>query len=180
MKALITRILAVTFTTLIVYSNASASLIGDTINARWQFGNIFDDNQNFLVGLGSEGQWLNMVNIDISGSAINIDYPSGIAQQIGGTIWTFSSLEWVGPEGPGKITSVTPSTNWVNWNNNFVSFGDDYIRIDFLNTVLFGEAGNFLSLRIEAAHVGLPEPSTLGLISIGLAGIAWARRRKIT
>lgn len=157
-------------------ATASANLIGDTITARWQFPPaFFDQSDNFLVGPGIEGNPWVSVTLDVSESSIDIDFLDLVIGQSEMTIWTFSSLDWLGT--PGQIVGVVASTNWVGWSDDFISFGDDFVRIDFLNAVTFDGESDFLSLDLIVRHRAVPEPTTLLLLGLGLAALGFSRRR---
>ena len=165
--------LIVTLVSSLICVSASASLIGDTINARWQFG-ATDLNDDFVVGPGIEGNpWLG-IYLDISESAISIDVvddgATGIVETV---VWTFSSLDWVGT--PGVIVDVTPSTNWVDWSDDFVTFGENFVRVEFLNDVSFDASNDFLFLDIEATHI--PEPTAAVLAVAAIFFVVGRRRR---
>lgn len=155
-------------------SNAYAGLMGDTINARWQYLPSFDQNFDYVVGPGIEGSpWVN-ANLDVSDSGIDIDFESQFIGQGEGTVWTFSSLDF----GGAIIDSVVASTNWVNWSDSFISFGTDFIQIDFLNDVDWDGANNFFSLDIRTSSTSVPEPSSLVLLTLGIFGLIF--RKKLT
>ena len=161
----------------LVASPAFAGLIGGEIQARWQFER-FDQTETFLVGPGPEGPWRE-TNLDIDDSSISIDYRGNAIGQAKGTVWTFSDLDWV--ETPGEIVGVSASTNWNGWSDDFVSFGADYVRVDFPNGVNFDSTSDFLLLDLDARHPGavIPEPSAALLFAIGtiVAGSGIRRRR---
>ncbi len=156
---------------------ASASLIGDDIDARWQFvPGGFDFSETFTVGPGIEGNpWVNTL-LDISASAISIDYDgAGFTGQGVGSIFTFSDLDWVGT--PGHIVDVLVSTNWIGFDDSFITFGTDWIEIDFLDDVSFDGGTDFFVMEIVASHNNpIPEPMTLSLLGMGIAGLAVRRR----
>lgn len=152
--------------------SASASLIGDEIDARWQFETV-DQTTTYLVGPGIEGDpWVGFATLDIDANSFGVDYTDpNIVGQADGTVWTFSDLDWIGT--PGEIIGFDVSTNWTGWSDDFVTFGTDFVRVDFLNNVGFDGNTDFWVLELETKHdVVIPEPSAaltfgLGAIVVG-------------
>lgn len=158
---------------------ARASLIGDEVTATWTvMRNGFIDVNTFVASDGIDllGDWALGHNLDVLDSAIEVDFP--FATGLGpGVLWEFTSLDWVGMD--GSIANVTVDTNYVGWSDSFLSFGPNSISIDFSNRVQFPQSDLF-RINITAEHVSaLPEPSSLSLLLIGLAGTILVRLRKI-
>jgi len=158
---------------------ASATLIGDDIDARWRWSNSgFDETMTYTVGAGvEESNWVGLAAIlDIADSSISVDFGSnsGVAGLLTNVNWTFSDLDWIGT--PGHIVSVVVSTNYTGWDDSFVTFGDDWVDIFFGNDVNLDDDNDFFVIEIEATHDPIPEPMTLSLLGMGIAGLA-ARRR---
>ena len=163
---------------LLLAGNVSAGLIGDTINGRWQY-NTFDENEDHLVIDGIETtSWIGNVTLDVSDSAIELMFHSNVSAQSVDTIWTFSSLD-LGT----AIASVSASTNWGDWDDSFISFGADFIQIDFLNDINIDSSGNnYLILDINPSAVpdstAVPAPASFALLIFGLAGIIRHQKTK--
>lgn len=103
-------------------------------------------------------------------------------------LW-LEGLEWVGV--PGTISGVTVDLSSdilgllagltvSDFGTDGVS-GESFIHINFPGIdagffPLFGLA----FLNIETAHGQVPEPATLALFAIGLAGLGFARRKRMT
>ena len=172
------RILVVLALCAVLAVPAPASLIGDMIDARWQFPpSSFDVTDTLLVGPGIEtASWAGTsATLDIGASTIAVDFTdTNFNALAAGVNWTFSDLDWVGS--PGHIVFVSVSTNWVGWDDNYVTFGDDWIDINFQNAVGYNAARDEFEITIEAIHDPIPEPMTLSLLGMGIAGLA-ARRR---
>lgn len=121
MKRLVCLISVVAFAFLFS-APAGATLIGDEVNARWQYPpGAFDENETFTVGAGAETtDWIGSEGtLDFGASSI-VFTPSTLAIGLGsGVIWTFSSLDF-NPQ--AVIASVAAITNWSGWSNSFISF----------------------------------------------------------
>ena len=145
-------------------SSANADLVGDVVVARWQFpATGFDVIDEFLVVAGPEGVWPSTsptAELDISSSSISVDYFDFFPGQTAGTIWTFSSLDWQGE--PRNLVDVNVETNWDGWDESFVSFGDDFLEVNFANDVFFDGANDSWVANLEFASV--PEPSSAVLL----------------
>ena len=58
--------------------------------------------------------------------------------------------------------------------------GRNLISIDFHNEMKFDPVTDFLVINIEARHIPLiPEPMTLSLLGMGIAGLASRRNRHV-
>jgi hypothetical protein len=90
---------------------------------------------------------------------------------------TFSGLDFAGA--PAGITGISVTSVWNNAMPFTVSHDVHSVTIQFDTTnQVFGAIGNYIDIQLEVAQPVVPEPATLGLIGMGLAGIAAARKRR--
>lgn len=157
---------------------AGATLIGDEVNARWQYPpGAFDENETFTVGAGAETtNWASSGGtLDFGVSSIVFTPGSTAFGLVLGVIWTFSSLDF-NPQ--AVIASVAAITNWSGWSNSFISFTNNSITVNFANGITYGSVDRSLTLNITTRQTEIPEPTTMALLGAGAAGLI-ARRRRI-
>ena len=142
------------------------TLIGDTIEARWEYPfSGFDQTDSIVVGAGPEGFWPSgseVVTLDVASSSISVDYIAQVFGIVSTVVWTFSSLDF---DPVANITDVSVETNWTNWDDDFLSFGDDFVRVDFLESVRFDSSTDVWVLTIET----IPEPAAITLLALASA-----------
>ncbi|MDI9244651.1 PEP-CTERM sorting domain-containing protein [Marinobacter sp. CHS3-4] len=160
--------------------SANASLIGDTVTFNTYFPNdgALTSSQDFLVtnsvecaGCASAGFVLADQTLDIG--ADFIEFQSGFTTGFSGpdAIFEFTGLDWVG--GLGELVGFNLTTNFANVADSAVAFTGNSIEIDIGNS---GQ-GTFWRLDLRVAY-DVPEPGTLALLGLGLAGLGFFRRRQ--
>lgn len=160
---------------------ASPLLLGETIETTYLFpntGTIFSASVSTVVGAGTELLgFAGLANIDFSDTNILITMirpggPNNVAfdgfrfADVGGTIPAFTSVV------------INAATNVTGFNATHLSFGPDFVLVNLANlTVATGEV---ISLDLNRSVSQVPEPTTLLLLSVGLAGVLgcrWGKRK---
>ena len=157
-----------------VSTTANATLIGDMITCNG-ISYTCDVGSN-TVGAGPEFaidfNGFPRFNVDVDASSISI---IAVTNVITGTIFeiTIGDLDWVGMS--GEIVGITNfSSNAVGITLSDITVNPHSIDID-LNDAEWDLAA-VTSFDLVTRHI--PEPGTLALFGLGLAGLGFARRRK--
>lgn len=174
------KLLAFVFTFAAIGAGA-APLLGSTVNYQYYFpdaSSAYGDasNGNHVVGAGVEISNVagNLATLDLTANQIIVDFS---------TAATFSSVNFSGfkiTDILGQIdafTSVTidAATNMAGLDASRISFGDDFFSVNWQG--LSFNSNTFVVLNIGTAST-VPEPGSLALLGLGLAGVAMARKRK--
>ncbi len=152
---------------------AKATLIGDEVNLE-----IFANGQSVsglltaTVGNGVEFNPQNRLTFDVGASSIEIVSlipPAGFAANID---FVFTGLDWVGEAGVIADVLLDPVQGIGS-----VSFTEDSVTFSVLEFDRVSP-GVLASIELVTRHASVPEPATLALLGLGMAGLAAVRQRR--
>ena len=190
----------------LITNPTQASLIGDTVHGNFQLDpnitvvgtppppeNLFDSlagsGSTAVVDLGPEFVYDGTeiyIAADLSGETLILDYiwqgpiqtPLGpLTATIPRHFLEFTDLDWVGA--PGTIVGF----NLVSGSTPILAsygHGADSLLVQFDEFVLDAPGSFHLEFDIEVQHnttPPIPEPATLTLMGLGIAGLAYRRRK---
>lgn len=120
--------------------------------------------------------------VDILSSSIEISFPfgPGNAAEFSTGELILGSLNWVDfPD--AEITGFELDiVNVEGLQEADITTGPDFVTIDMTDTRWFTDSGSVTgraTITLETNHAAVPEPTTLALLGIGLAGIGFARKK---
>jgi len=76
------------------------------------------------------------------------------------------------------LSNIAVATDIRNWDIARLSYGNDYVNIQFAGDGFSSIDAGYLDLDLTFGTASVPEPSIIALFAAGLFGIGFARRRK--
>ena len=161
---------------------AHATLIGDTVSVEYHFpnlGTIFEEHLTVVQAGAADTVTLLMaqntpVNVDVEDSSVQIDWAPVDFNPGSFNGVVITDMDFFGP--PASIVGLNIVTNAPGWNDAFASFTTDSIALNYVNLgVVFDGFSMTVNLLVRP---DVPEPATLGFITLGLAAVVLGQRRR--
>ncbi|MEP1216868.1 MAG: PEP-CTERM sorting domain-containing protein [Marinobacter sp.] len=171
---MIKRITSVFFLASTISLTANASLIGDTVRVgHHNPGEVLGTDitigsgETFAPGYTPDNP---LYVASFTGNSVLVDYQLSE---------TYNSRSFNGLVVSGIdsiLTDFNISTNFVGWDDNNFAFAEGVLSFNWSGLSFTNET--YFDVSFSTQPVSVPEPATLALFGLGLAGIGLSRRKK--
>lgn len=164
---------------LLLASNASASLIGDTVSCSYGFSlRACSDTTAEVIDPGAEFMLGSQLSVDIGDSSILISQVAGTFGLPGADeVLIIGDMQWTDfPDGFISGVTLGTVTNLINEPTlENLSFTPDSVTIALTGTGTW-TVGSSIEVLVEATHV-IPLPPAVWLFASALGLLGWLRRQ---
>ena len=182
--------------TLAMFSNANATLLGQTVLVEWNFGAVGNLVSNTFSGdldggpttvtaddsdLVQLASWNMFVDMNADGFELICSGGCGFAASPFNGL-NLNDLFWASSN--GEITGLDITTDIAGWDDSRAAFGSNNANFNFAG--LTANANSIFSVNFEANDINVvaesttvTEPMTVTLLGLGLVGLAFGRRRRV-